>query len=372
MANVLVTGGAGFIGSHTVDRLVAFGHDVVSLDSLEPQVHGRASNAPPWANEGCRYLRGDVRDRIAVDRALEGRTHVLHLAASVGVGQSMYELASFTDVNAVGTAVLLEGVLARRDEIERLVVASSMSVYGEGSYRCAACGPVERGVARAEGGPRFEPPCPRCGGELEAVPTTEEKAIEPGSIYALGKYHQEVSALLVGAAYGIPTLALRYFNVYGPRQALSNPYTGVAAIFCARILNGKAPFVYEDGLQRRDFVHVSDVAAANVLALAADPAISGAVNVASGESRSVLDVANALIARLRPGLAPVVSKERRKGDTRHCFAATRRATELLGFAAAARFEEKVDELVQAVTSQRVFPDALDAHREELRTRGLAA
>ncbi|HZV01893.1 MAG TPA: NAD-dependent epimerase/dehydratase family protein [Planctomycetota bacterium] len=366
---VLVTGGAGFIGSHTVDRLVALGHDVVSLDVLEPRVHG--GHSPRWLNEGCRYLQGDVCDPVAVEKALEDRTHVLHLAAAVGLGQSMVEIARFTEVNAVGTAVLLEAIAARKDKIERLAVASSMSVYGEGLYFCASCGPVDRGVLHVPTNKSFEPPCPYCESPLEPLPTPEEKILEPSSIYALGKQFQEISCLTVGASYGIPTLALRYFNVYGPRQALSNPYTGVAAIFCARILNGKRPFIYEDGEQRRDFVHVSDVAEANVLALGAPPEITGAVNVASGESRSVLDVARALIERLRPSLEPVVSHERRKGDTRHCFADTELARARLGFTARARFEDKIDELVRAVQGESA-EDRFDAHRAELAARGLAA
>jgi len=372
MAKVLVTGGAGFIGSHTVDRLVALGHDVASLDALEAQVHGADPRGPRWLNEGCRYYWGDCRDPAAVARAVEGRTHVLHLAAAVGVGQSMYQIARYTDVNALGTAVLLEAVAARRGEIARLVVASSMSIYGEGLYMCAACGPVDRGVARTPDEEGFEPGCPFCGARLSPLPTPEDKVIEPGSIYALGKYYQEKACLNVGESYGVPTIALRYFNVYGPRQALSNPYTGVAAIFCSRILNGKPPFVYEDGLQRRDFVHVSDVAHANVLALTAPASVTGAINVASGEHRSVLDIARLLIERLRPGLEAHVSRERRKGDTRHCFADIALARASLAFEPKARFEDQLDELVRAVASEQVAPDGFDAHRRELVSRGLAA
>jgi dTDP-L-rhamnose 4-epimerase len=376
MARVLVTGGAGFIGSHTVDRLVAHGHDVTSLDSLETQVHGKDRRPPRWLNPACRYVAGDCRDVAAVTRALEGRTHVLHLAAAVGVGQSMYEITRFTDVNATGTAVLLEAVVAARDRVERLVVASSMSIYGEGLYMCAACGPILRGVARDPGGVTFDPCCPRCGSALRPLSTPEEKAIEPASIYAAGKYYQEVACLTAGASYGIPAIALRYFNVYGPRQSLSNPYTGVASIFCSRILNGNPPHLYEDGRQRRDFVHVSDVAQANELALLAPRSVTGPLNIGSGVSRSVLDVAHALIARLRPGLQPTVAFERRAGDTRHCFADVKLARASLGYAPAARFEDTVDDLVraalQARTSAGEARDGFDAHRRDLLARGLAA
>jgi dTDP-L-rhamnose 4-epimerase len=374
LSNVLVTGGAGFVGSHTVDLLVSQGHDVVSLDSLDPAVHGEARKPPAWLNEGCRYVEGDVRDPAAVARALEGRTHVLHLAAALGVARSMYAIAESADVNATGTGVLLEALVGARGRIARLVVASSMSIYGEGAYLCAACGPVLRGVTRTlDGRPGFEPRCPSCDALLEPIPTTEEKAIEPASVYALGKYFQEVSCLTVGASVGIPALALRYFNVYGPRQALGNPYTGVAAIFCARLLNGLAPHCYEDGLQRRDFVHVSDVARANVLALFAPPSVVGPVNVGSGESRSVLEIARTLAQRLRPGIEATISGERRTGDTRHCFADGTVARAQLGFEARARFEDAIDELARAVAaSGAAGPDRFDAHRSELLERGLAA
>ena len=371
MARILVTGGAGFIGSHTIDKLVALGHDVVSLDSLDPQVHGSGPDGPAWRNAGCAYIRGDCRDPDAVAQALDGRTHVLHLAARVGVAQSLLQAARYTDVNAYGTAVLLEAIAARRARIERLVVASSMSIYGEGLSLCRACGPIDRGVTRSPDGPH-DPACPRCGARLEPSPTPEEKAVEPGSIYALGKYYQERACLSLAAAYGIPAIALRYFNVYGPRQALSNPYTGVAAIFCARILNGKRPHVFEDGEQRRDFVHVSDVVQANVLALSAPASVAGAMNVGSGESRSILDVARALIARLRPGLEPLVSNERRRGDTRHCFADVKLATALLGYAPRARFADRIDELARAAMSAGPARDAFDEHHRELAERGLAA
>jgi dTDP-L-rhamnose 4-epimerase len=374
LAQVLVTGGAGFVGSHTVDLLVAQGHDVVSLDVLDPLVHGPERRPPTWANSGCRYIEGDVRDPAAVTRALEGRTHVLHLAASLGVARSMYAIAESADVNATGTAVLLEGIVGARARIERFVVASSMSIYGEGAYNCAACGPILRGVTRAVAdGDGFEPRCPRCDAHLAPIPTTEEKAIEPGSVYAAGKSFQETVGLAVATSYGIPALALRYFNVYGPRQALANPYTGVAAIFCARLLSGHAPHCFEDGLQRRDFIHVSDVARANVLALFAPAFACGPVNVGTGESRSVLDIARVLAERLRPGVVPTIGYERRAGDTRHCFADVTAARSLLGFRAEARFEEKVDELAKTVSGKRpADPDGFEAHRRDLLERGLAA
>lgn len=373
MAKILVTGGAGFVGSHTVDGLVAEGHDVVVLDSLDPRVHPDR-RPPAWLNPEARFIEGDVRDPTAVAHALEGRSHVLHLAACLGVARSMYAIVESAEVNATGTAVLLEAITARRESVERLVVASSMSIYGEGAYLCAACGPILRGVERDLDAEELEPRCPRCAAPLEPTPTPEEKAIEPASVYALGKYWQEVACLTVARSHAIPALALRYFNVYGPRQALGNPYTGVAAIFCARLLAGKPPHCFEDGAQRRDFVHVSDVARANVLALFAPPRVTGAVNVGSGRHRSIREIARLLAARLRPGVEPVLSGERRAGDTRHCFADVTLAAAQLGFRAEARFEEKVGELALAVAQDPTVPapDAFDEHRDELLRRGLAA
>jgi len=365
---VLITGGAGFIGSHVADELLAHGYSVRALDDLTPQVHGDAGR-PDYLDPQVELHQGDVRDAAAIGRALDGVDAVVHLAARVGVGQSMYELADYTDVNSRGTAVLLEALLDRR--VERLVVASSMSVYGEGLYRNADGRLVpgeERSRAQLERG-EWELVDAQ-GRALEPVPTPESKLPSLSSVYALTKYDQERLCLMFGAAYGIPTTALRFFNTYGSRQALSNPYTGVLAIFAARLLNGRAPLVYEDGKQRRDFVSVSDVARACRLALESDRAAGEAVNVGSGESASVLEIAHKLGAALGVEIQPELTGKSRAGDVRHCFADISRARELLGYEPQVALEEGVTDLA-AWLEGRVAEDRVDEAARELSERGLA-
>jgi dTDP-L-rhamnose 4-epimerase len=257
--SVLVTGGAGFIGSHIVDALVARGHRVRVLDALVPQVHGRNATVPKHLAESAHFIRGDVTDVGAWRTALEGVDVIFHEAAEVGVGQSMYEIVRYMRANTIGTAILLELLAGGAYSVEKLIVASSMSIYGEGAYRCPTCGPVFPQLRPEEqlSNRRWEMVCPDCLEEVAPEPTAEAKPLYPTSIYAISKRDQEEMCLTVGRAYRIPTVALRYFNVYGPRQAVSNPYTGVAAIFISRLLNARSPLIFEDGLQSRDLVHVS-------------------------------------------------------------------------------------------------------------------
>ena len=265
----LVTGGCGFIGTHLVRSLVERGDDVVVLDSLETQVHGAA---PADLPDSVELIVGNVGDAALADQALEGADRVVHLAAAVGVGQSMYEIARYTELNTMATARFLERLVAQRPLPERLVVASSMSIYGEGEYVCAEHGRVAPG-SRAEEqllAREWEVVCPSCGTPLVPVGTSETKPLIPTSIYAINKRDHEEMSLVTGSAYGIPTVALRFFNVYGPGQALSNPYTGVAAIFASRLLNGRPPVIFEDGEQSRDFTHVSDIVRGIQLALESD------------------------------------------------------------------------------------------------------
>lgn len=348
---MLVTGGAGFIGSHLVDALLARGHVVRVLDSFDPQVH--EGRKPDYLNPEAEYLEGDVRDPAAVARALDGVDVVFHEAAAVGVGQSMYEIRRYVDVNAMGAATVLEGVLAVRDKIRKLIVASSMSLYGEGAYRCPVCGSVSpplRGDAQLSAR-EWELRCPTCGGMLEPVPTSESKLPFPTSVYAVTKRDHEELFLSVGRAYGIPTVALRYFNVFGPRQALSNPYTGVAAIFSGRLLNGKPPVIFEDGRQSRDFVHVSDIVAANLLALERSEADGEVLNVGTGVPAAIRDVAAGLIELLHPGLAPEVLGVFRAGDIRHCFADISKIQRLLGYQPSRTLVDGLPELVEWVARQ---------------------
>jgi dTDP-L-rhamnose 4-epimerase len=366
---VLITGGAGFIGSHLVDRLLASGHDVRVLDSLDPQVH---DGVPTYLDPAAELVVGDVRDHDAVRRSLADADRLVHFAAAVGVGQSMYEIERYTSVNALGAAVVLEEAVAARDRLEKLVVASSMSIYGEGLYRCPAEGanvsprprPAAQLLARD-----WELRCPSCSEPLEPLPTPETKPLAPTSVYAVGKRDHEELFLAVGAAYGLPATALRFFNVYGPRQALSNPYTGVAAIFAAQLLNGRAPVVFEDGRQSRDFVHVQDVAAATAAALDPGAADGEAVNVGAGRPITVLNVAEALAGGLGVELQPEIRNEFRAGDIRHCVADTGRARELLGFSASVAFEDGMGELVEWLAGQKA-EDRVAQATEALAARGL--
>jgi len=361
--HILVTGGAGFIGSHVVDELLAAGHRVRVLDSLVEQVHG-GSQRPTYLAEDAELIAGDVRNPDVVAGTLEGVDSVVHLAARVGVGQSMYEPAEYAAGNTAGTGVLLSALLDR--PVRKLVVASSMSIYGEGAYSPAPASERTRGqLERGE----WEPRGPD-GEELEPVPTPEMKEPSLASIYALTKYDQERMCLLYGAAYGVPAVALRFFNVYGPRQALSNPYTGVLAIFAARLLNDRAPVVYEDGGQRRDFVQVGDVARACRLALEGDGADGLPVNVGSGRSASVLEIARSLARLLAKEIEPELPGQFRAGDIRHCFADVSRAREALGFEAQVPLERGLSELAEWLEGQPAT-DRFDEAAAELTERGLA-
>ncbi len=371
----LVTGGAGFIGSHVVDELLARGYRVRVLDDLSPQVHGDGPGAsggrwaPDYLAGDAELVRGSVDDPAAVRRALEGVEVVVHFASLVGVGQSMYRIADYVRVNDLGTARLLEALSER--PVARLVVASSMSVYGEGAYRtrdgrCVAGGERTLDQLRRR---EWEPRGPQ-GEELEPTPTPETKPPALASVYALSKFDQERLCLMIGRAYGIPTVALRFFNVYGPRQALSNPYTGVLAIFASRCLNGRPPLLFEDGLQRRDFVSVHDVARACRLALEADAVDGEVLNIGSGEAVTVRDVAERVARRLgRAHLEPEITGDYRVGDIRHCFADITRARERLGYEPLVGFEHGLDELAGWLETQ-VPVDRVESARRELSARGL--
>jgi dTDP-L-rhamnose 4-epimerase len=367
---VLVTGGAGFIGSHLVESLLERGYRVRVYDKLVEQVHGD-DPSPRYVPADAEFVRGDMRDADALRRALDGVEAIFHDAAEVGVGQSMYEIVRYVDANTGGTAVLLELLANERHTVEKIVVASSMSIYGEGAYRCARHGQVH---------PRLRPPeqfdrgewdtlCPDCGRRLDALPTSEAKTPLPTSIYAITKLDQELMCLAYGESYGVPVTALRYFNAYGPRQALSNPYTGVAAIFSSRLLNARPPVVFEDGLQQRDFVHVSDLVRANVLALEASAANGRVINVGTGVPTSVLEVARILAAELDVDVEPEVVGQFRAGDIRHCYADISVAQDVLEYTPRVAFEDGMAELVQWLATQEA-EDRVDPAREELRRRGL--
>ncbi|MDQ3777822.1 MAG: NAD-dependent epimerase/dehydratase family protein [Actinomycetota bacterium] len=364
---VLITGGAGFIGSHLADDLLAHGYRIRALDDLVPQVHGDTER-PAYLDPEVELVVGDIRDAVTVRRALQGVDAVFHFAARVGVGQSMYEIAEYTSVNDLGTAVLLEAL--HDHPVERLVTASSMSVYGEGLYRDRNGRPVvdaARTRAQIEAG-QWDPVAPD-GVPLEPVSTPETKPPALSSVYALGKYNQERLCLIFGETYNVPTVALRFFNVYGTRQALSNPYTGVLAIFASRLLNARPPLVYEDGRQRRDFVSVRDVASACRLALERDEAAGRVVNVGSGMSVTVTDIARRLGETLGTDIDAEVTGKARAGDIRHCFADISLARQLLGFEPQVELEEGLPELAEWLEGQ-VATDRVEDAARELAERGL--
>ena len=366
-----MTGGAGFIGAHLVSALLSRGHRVRVLDSMDPQVHGACP--APGVPDGVEMVRGELLDGDLLDRALEGIDVVFHQAARVGVAQSMYLAASYTRVNCVGTALLMEKIASRRARVEKVVVASSMSVYGEGEYACPSCGPAvpgPRSTARLSAG-KWNPDCPVCGEDLRPEPTRETKPPAPVSVYAGTKRFQEETVLNLGRAYGVPAVALRYFNVYGPGQALSNPYTGVAAIFSSRLLNGVPPVVFEDGGQGRDFVHVSDVVEANILAMESREADHEVFNVATGRLVPLIDLARGLAERLAPGrgLEPQIAGTFREGDIRHCYADIGKIRSRLGFEPRVSLERGYDDLA-AWAGTRQAADRFDEANGELLSRGL--
>ncbi|WP_129645862.1 NAD-dependent epimerase/dehydratase family protein [Peristeroidobacter agariperforans] len=366
---VLVTGGAGFIGSHVANLLAESGSRVRVIDALDAQVHGEEPGFPAHLHADVERVEGDIRDRDALCAALQGATHVCHLAAAVGVGQSMYEIERYVDINNRGTALLLETLMDR--PLQRLVVASSMSVYGEGLYRQPGgngsqyCEPQLRSRQQLSEG-RWE--IETVDGKLEPVATPETKHVAPASVYALSKYDQEQMCLMFGSAYGVPTVALRFFNAYGPHQALSNPYTGVLAIFASRCINGNPPLIFEDGMQRRDFVSVRDVARACQLALTT-PALGETFNIGSGEPRTVLEVANSVIDAVNAPVDPRVTGKYRIGDIRHCFADISKAEQLLGYQPQVKFEDGLVELAEWLASTSANDNFMRASAE-LDRRGL--
>jgi dTDP-L-rhamnose 4-epimerase len=369
---VLITGGAGFIASHCAQALLHHGYHVRALDNLDPQIHGAQCRRPNYLDRRIELLVGDVRSTKVVRRALLDVDAVVHLAARVGVGQSMYEVADYIDVNSRGTAVLLQAMVerAKRKPFDRLIVASSMSIYGEGLYRASdgrLLGDVQRSSIRLKQG--LWEPTDGSGGPLQAVATDESKPPSMLSVYALSKYEQERLCQVVGSAYEIPTVALRFFNVYGPHQALSNPYSGVLAIFAARLLNGRPPLIFEDGEQRRDFVYAGDVAEACRLALENDGAVGRSFNIGSGQPVTIKQVAFLLADALGVPIEPEITGECRIGDVRHCFPDISAARLVLGYQPQIPLRTGLQDLVRWLEG-RVAVDRVGEARAALAMRGL--
>lgn len=367
---ILITGGAGFIGRHLCRELLERGHEVRVLDSLIEQVHPGGSRPADLPAE-VELIVADVRDGETVACALKGADKVVHLAAEVGVGQSMYEVERYTSTNDTGTAVLMERLID--SEVRRIVTASSMSIYGEGLYRDADGNLVENAVrGKLRDGQAAWDPVDGKGRALEPVATPESKRPNLASVYALNKYVQERMTHIMASPYGIESTCLRLFNVYGPGQALSNPYTGVLAIFASRLLNGQRPMIFEDGDQRRDFVHVSDVARAFADALDHPEAAGRTFNIGSGQDRSVKEVAEALARAMgRNSVEAEIVGKARTGDIRHCYGDIGLAKETLGYSPRQDFDEGLADLADWLAGQTA-EDRAERAREELEARGLVA
>ncbi len=361
---VLVTGGAGFIGSHTVDALIERGDTVRVYDNLTEQVHGKNAQRPPYLHADAEFIKGDVRDRDCLKQAMDGMDVIIHDAAEVGVGQSMYSIDQYISANVQGTGILWDILVNDRTSIQKVLVASSMSLYGEGKYRCADHGvfsPKCRPEQQMKDG-IWEMLCPECRNPAEPVPTDEEKELDTTSVYAQSKKDQEVYSLMIGKAYKIPTVAARYFNCYGPRQSLNNPYTGAAAIFCSCVLNDKAPMIYEDGLQMRDMINVRDLVRAKLILLDSADADYGIFNIGTGKPSSILQIAETLIKLRNKSFKPNVIRKFRNGDIRHCYADTSRIQKL-GFAPQIDLDQGLKELIAWGDGQETVSQVEDAHQQ---------
>lgn len=365
---VLITGGAGFIGSHVTNELLKSGYHVRVLDSLVTQVHGSDPGRPAYLHKDAEFILGDIRNPEVVDDALAGVDAVYHFAALVGVGQSMYQTAEYTSVNNLGTAVLLERIV--KQPVSKLIVASSMSVYGEGLYLTESGEPCMHAIRKPQQLKAREWEMKTADGlPLHPVATPETKQPSLASVYALSKYDQEQMCLMMGRAYGIPTVALRFFNAYGPYQSLSNPYTGVLAIFASRLMNGERPIIFEDGEQLRDFVSVYDIARACRLALEVTAAEDMIFNVGSGQKISIKEVASKLSNVLGEKMEPKITANYRVGDIRHCFPDIGLARRVLGYEPQTTLEHGMLDLAAWLERQTAL-DRFDEMRNELVSRGL--
>lgn len=367
---ILVTGGAGFIGSYIVDSLIEKGYEVKIYDSLEPQVH--QGKIPPYLNSNAEFIQADICDSRSLDKALVGVDAVYHEAAMVGVGQSMYQIDRYTKTNTYGTAILLDLIVNKhRSHIRKIIVAASMSQYGEGLYSCTTHGDIKPNLRLDEdmANNKWEHFCPHCHQILQSKGTPETAPLTCNSVYALNKKDQEELFIMVGKAYNIPAVALRYFNVFGPRQSLSNPYTGVAAIFISRIKAGNNPVLFEDGQQSRDFVSVHDIAQANLLALESDKANYQTYNVGSGQSTPIATLGQLLIDHLKSQCHLDITRQFRKGDIRHCYADISKISHELGFKPQTTLQSGLSELIEWGKNSKSI-DSFDRAMSDLKSKGL--
>lgn len=363
MEKVLVTGGCGFIGSHLVDELVKRNYEVIVIDNIDKQVH--PYGIPDYLNLKARYIFEDIRKKKELKRIIKEVDFIFHFAAKVGVGQSQYQIEEYVDVNIRGTANLLDILVNTKNNVKKLIVASSMSIYGEGLYKCEKCGNVKPEIRNFENEKitNWEPLCPYCKGKIKPCPTPENLPLKSNSIYALTKSQQEEMSLLIGKTYKIPVVSLRFFNVYGPRQTLSNPYTGVCAIFLSRIKNDRSPVIFEDGLQTRDFIWVGDVVNACILCMEKKEADYEIFNVGTGKPTSILEIANLLIKLMGKDIKPEITYKFRKGDVRHCYADISKIKNKIGFEPKTTLEEGLKKLIEWAKFAKAEDKFEKAHRE---------
>jgi len=370
---ILIIGGAGFIGSHLVDLLIEKGHDIIVFDNLEEQVHGKIEEPPKYLNKNIKFIKGNIINYENLHSAVKDVEMIFHFAAAVGVGQSMYQIAKYIESNTLGTANLLDILVNKEHSVKKLIVASSMSIYGEGKYKCESCGymyPKFREINDLKSG-FWEFKCKSCGKQLTPLPTDEKKSLDSTSIYAMSKKDQEQMSLLIGETYGIDTTALRLFNAYGSRQALSNPYTGVCAIFCSNLLSGNPPLIFEDGLQSRDFVHVKDICQSLILSMEKSQAKGEIFNVGKGEPITIKTIAEILTQKINPEKKPIITNKYRAGDIRHCYSDITKIKQKLGYKPKISFEDGIEELIQWVKSQvGKVEDKSKKALEELKKKGL--
>ena len=374
MKKILITGGAGFIGSNLTKKLVSKGYSITILDNLSKQIHGKDQKSELYNSikEISTFILGDVCNEEDWKKSLKGQDAVIHLAAETGTGQSMYEISRYNDVNILGTSHLLDFLANNKNSVKKLIIASSRSIYGEGKYKCENHGvvyPNERVASNMMKG-KFDLFCDVCGGELDLMPTDENSKIHPSSIYGITKQQQEQMILLMGKSLGIPAVALRYQNVYGPGQSLSNPYTGILSIFSTRMLNGNDIDIYEDGEESRDFVFIDDVVEATILALEKEEANDEVFNVGSGEATTVKEVADSLKKFYNSDINISISGKYRLGDIRHNYADLTKAKNLLGFSPKYDFQEGIFEFVKWVKNQEIKEDKYDKSITELKSKGL--
>ena len=373
MKNILITGGAGFIGSRLCEKLFDQGNNVTVLDNLSEQIHGNGESFLfNKIKDKCTFIKGDVRDKNDWAHAIKNQQIIIHLAAETGTGQSMYEVEKYTNVNVIGTSHMLEILANSNHNVKKIIVASSRSIYGEGKYNCKTHGvqyPSKRKEEDMKKG-EFNPKCSMCNSSLNVLPTDEQSKIHPSSIYGINKQQQEKMVMLMGESLSIAPVAFRYQNVYGPGQSLSNPYTGILSIFSTRILNGNDLDIYEDGEESRDFVYIEDVVDATILGIEKEEANGQIFNIGSGVPTRVLDVANRLKRLYNSEINITVSGKFRLGDIRHNFADLSKLKDILGFTPKYNFERGITEFVNWVKTQEVMEDKYEKSIQQLKNKGL--